>query len=183
MVMHIAGRALYAALGAVLVIVLAWPSDVVVYRDVVVADTVILELEVPGEVRFRDRIVYRFPQADLTATAPAAVVSDVQEFCRPTVQLLIKTDTVQLPPIPRRELIRSVMHQPAMLPLKRDGLFVSSVSSTGDLVARDFKVRTGFGVRASDSVLVRYSRFGIGREILEGALWYGIFRALEAVVK
>ena len=182
MVRKIVTPMLWAILGAIGVIVLAWPNEAVIYRDVIVADTVILEREVPGEVRFRDRIVYRFPNASVTATAPEAARSDVARFCAPTVALVTRTDTVQLPAIPRRELIRSIQHEPAMFPLQRAGLFVSSVTSNGDLVARDYKVRTGYGVRASDSILVRYSRFGIGRELLQGALWYGLFRAIEATV-
>ena len=180
----IGGAVLWAILGGIGVAVLAWPNESVIYRDVIVADTVILEREVPGEVRFRDRIVYRFPEASVTATAPEAARGDVASFCAPTVALVTRTDTVvEAPPLPRRELIRSVEHQPALFPLRRDGLFISSMSNDGDLIARDYKVRDGFGLRASDSVLVRYSRFGVGRELLQGVLWYGFFRAIEATVR
>lgn len=57
-------------------------------------------------------------------------------------------------------------------------------TSLGDLQALDFAARPGFTFRTSgDSVLVRYPRSGLGRQLLEGVGWYLLGKSVESGVR
>ena len=173
--MRLGGYVGAAVAGALLFFIVAWPSEPVTYPVVIVPAARIEVREVPGEVRWRDRIVYRFVEAAQTAVAPTGGLADAEAFCAP---FLVEIDTVTAP---RRELVRSVVHNPALFPLRRDGLFVSSVSNDGELIGRDYSVRPGFGLRAADSVLVRYPRGSFVRELGEGLLWWALIEGTRRI--
>jgi hypothetical protein len=177
------GRLGWVLVGAL--IVAAFGERLFPYREVETTRIAIIRREVPfGPPSLGQRIQYVYKQPDVRAVAPGAVTDAVTRFCRPT--LVAQTDTVRATgAVP--SVIRSVVHRPALLPLARDGLLVTSMDSYGDLIAEDFRVRPGFGIRAGldppFNTVVRYSRLAPLREIAGGALWYVAFRAVEAVVR
>lgn len=166
------------ALGAIvgaLVLYAALPQKVISYPEVIVPAARIIEREPPTEVRWRDRIVYRYVTPDVRATAPGGALDDVARFCRPLV--VASTDTVR---IGTPSVIRSVVYNPSLVPLRKDRLLVTSMNGYGDLFAEDYRVRPGYSVSFESGV--RYSRLAPLREIGEGALWYLTFRAAEAIL-
>lgn len=177
--MRVLGRVGWAVLGAVALYALT-PYRPDPHTDRIVVPARAIEVrEVPGEVRWRDRIVYRYVPADLTSLAPDGARLTVESFCAPTIAFA-RGDTT---PQPRTELIRSVTHRSAWLPLMRGELLVTSASSAGDLLARDFRVRDDFGVGTGDSVLVRYPRLGLAKEVTRGAAWGVVFISLYELGK
>lgn len=178
--MSLAGRLAWAALGALLLYGILPLTPEPAYDRVIVPARAIEVREVPGEIRWRDRIVYRFVEAAQTAVAPAGGWDEVQTFCRPVV-LVERGDTATA--APRRELVRSVTYSAPWVPLGSGRLFVSTVANDGDLLGRDYGVRGDFGLRAADSLLVRTPRPGLAKEAARGALWYGALRLIEAVVR
>ena len=163
----------------VLTAVVVGGGDPIVYHEVVVPAPRIIEREVPGEVRFVDKIKFVYVDAGVTATAPAGATLAVQLFCAPTVALVLGDTTSALP---RQEVIRSVVAGHSLIPLRRDPLLVTSMDSYGDLFARDYKVRPGFGVGSGDQIVVRYSRWALLGELAEGLLWHGGFSLVEVLV-
>lgn len=178
--MSLAGRLAWAVFGALLLYGLLPAAPEPAYDRVIVPTRAIEVREVPGEIRWRDRIVYRFVPAAQTAVAPAGGWEEVQTFCRPVV-LLERGDTSTS--ALRRELVRSVTYSAPWVPLGSGRLFLSSVANDGDLLGRDYRVRGDFGIRAADSLLVRTPRLGLAKEAARGVLWYGALRLLEAVVR
>lgn len=146
----------------------------VVFRDVIVTDTLILERE-PDTVRtFVDRLVYRQSQPIQVATAPRAAVQVVNEFCAPVVV----ADSVR--PTARPMLaLRSGSHRSGSWwnPVARDELTLTGFTNYGDLRQADHAVRSGFEFRAvGDSLLVQYPRVAVIGDVVDllgrGALVY-----------
>jgi len=178
------GRLGWALVGA-LAFYVAYPNRVVTYPEVVVPAARILEREVPAyPPTIRERIVYVYLTPDVRAVAPGGAVEDVARFCRPI--LVTRSDTVRTTEI-GPSLIRTVSYAPPLWPLTRGSLLVTSMDGHGDLVAEDYRVRAPFGIAAGLEApyhtIVRTPRLAPLREIATGVLWYGAFRALEAVVR
>lgn len=146
------------------------------YRDVVVHDTVLIRQEPDTVVRWRDRIVHVYPEAEQVATAPDAAQPDVVGFCtaagwNPPGAPALTADTAADAPLrhpipvarlPPRLLIRSGTYDDGSLAL-------FGVLSTGDLQRRDYDVRAPFSFRAvGDSVIV------------EGSRWDGVWAVMKA---
>ncbi len=140
-------------------------KDHVPYPEVIVPAARIIKRE-PDTVRtFVDRIRFVNVQPILVARAPGGAQGEVAAFCRPT--LLALTDTVEVEPPAPRLLLRSGVHSPGWF-FQQARRLRTGPTSLGDLQALDFPVRPGFTFRTSgDSVLVRYPRSGLGRELLE----------------
>jgi len=180
------GRLGWALIGGMIVLVGAlsvWPAPLP-YSAVIAPASALRAREVPftapGPWDIGTRIHYVYLQPDVRAVAPGAVVEDVARFCRP----VLVADTVR---VPTPSLIRSVSYAPPLWPLSRGSLLVTSVTGHGDLVAEDYRVRAPFGIAAGLEepyrTIVRYPRLAPLREIATGALWYGAFRLVEAVVR
>lgn len=180
--LDLAGRLGWVAVGALALYTLRSPTTIT-YPEVVVPAARIVEREVPsGPPRFVDRMRYVYLRPEVRAVAPGGVVEDVARFCRPITLVDSLHESVKKA---SPSVIRSIVHTPAFLPLARDGLLVTSMDGWGDLVAEDFRVRPGFGVAAGLTepyrTTVRYSRLAPLRELGEGLVWYGAFRAVEAL--
>ncbi len=154
-----------AVVGCLVMFSVAWPETYVGYPEVIVPARVIIERE-PDTVRtFVDRILFVRAAPVQVAIAPAGALDEVAAFCRPTV--LAVTDTVEVEIPAARVLLRSVTHKPGWW-FQRDGLLLTGPTSVGALKAFDFRVRPGFSARTSgDTVIVRYPRSGIVRELVE----------------
>lgn len=180
-----AGRLGWVLVGAIGLYVLL-PNREWSYPEVIVPAARIITREVPGEIRWRDRIVYRYLTPDVRVVAPGAVVDDVARFCRPI--LLAQSDPERpTEVVPSPSLIRSGTLTESIIPFRRAHLFLSSMDGYGDLVGEDYSVRTpvGFsaGLEEPYRTTVRYPRWAPVREVAGGFLWYVAFRALEAVVR
>ena len=168
---------LMACVGGIAGYAFGQDHDPVVYRDVIVPAARIVEREVPGEVRFRDRIIYRYRTPEIVATAPGGAGLTVSTFCAPTVAVATQ-DTVYVPQT--TELVRSVTVSSPWLPFRSSKLFVSTATSTGDLIGRDYRVPADFGVGTGDSLLVRSPRISpLAKEVARGLGYYLLFRAAE----
>lgn len=147
------------------------------YPEVIVPAARIIEREVPGEIRWRDRIQYVYLQPDTRAVGTDGALADVQRFCRP----------IAVPDAPAPSVIRTVSFTPSLLPLRKGSLLVTSFDATGTLIAEDFSARAPFGIRAGldppYQTLVRYDRLSLPRELAHGFLWYLPLRALEAILR
>jgi hypothetical protein len=158
------------------------PNRVISYPEVIVPAARILEREVPGEIRWRDRLVYVYLTPDVRAVAPGAVTEDVARFCRPIT--VASTDSVQ---IGTPSVIRTVAFAPSLVPLVKGALLVTSMDGYGDLIAEDYRARAPFGIAAGLSepyrTVVRYPRWAPLREAATGFGWYLIFRSAEAILK
>ena len=144
-----------------------------VYRTVEVPVERIIEREPDTIIRWRDRIVTVAAEPEIVATAKGGGEAEVEAFCEPvrvvdTVRV-VGIDTVRVVdtiPDPRL-LLRSVSHSPGWWWAK-DELLLTGPTSAGDLMAFDYQVRPGFTVRTSgDSLLVRYPRTSVLREVVE----------------
>ena len=154
------------------------------YSEVIVPARVIEEREPPPrEPTIVERIRYVTVEARQTARAPGGATANVSAFCQPQVVLATSTDSApELPP--PTSLVRSGRYEPSIWPpWGRGDLFLSSVTSHGDLVGQDFTVRPWHDFRAGDSVIVRQPRGAWARQVAQGALWYGVFRLLELGVR
>ena len=156
-----------AVVGCLVLFSTAWPESHVPYPEVIVPAARIIERE-PDTVRtFVDRIRFVRAAPVVVAIAPAGAMSEVAAFCRPSI--LAVTDTVEVE-VPARVLLRSVTHRPGWW-FQADRLELTGPTSLGDLKAFDYRVRPGFTARTSgDSVLVRYPRTGLFREVVEVAV-------------
>lgn len=168
----LAHRAAWAAVGAVALYAAIPTHKGPTYDHVVVPAARIVEREVPGPERLKDRVVYRYIPALQVASAPAGAQLQVQSFCAPTVAVAAGDTTAAK--LPHVELVRSVVHSSSWLPFRRGSLLVTSVDGVGDLFARDYPVRDDFGVGSGDSVVVRYGRLAWAKEAGRGVLWAGI---------
>lgn len=153
------------------------------YPEMIVAAARIIEREVPsGPPKLIERIRYVYLTPDVRAVAPGAVLNDVARFCRPVI--VAATDTMR---VPAPLVIRSVVLNPSIVPLLKLRLLVTSMDGYGDLVGEDYSVRLPLGIAAGlvepYRTTVRYPRWAPLRELAEGALWYGAFRLVEAVVR
>lgn len=151
-----------------------WPEPTY-YPEVIVPAPRILVREVPsGPPTIREKIVYVYLTPDVRAVAPGAVTEDVARFCRPV--LIARTDTVSHVAGP--SLIRTVHYTPALWPLGKSALLVTSMDGYGDLVAEDYRVRAPFGVAAGLEepyrTIVRYPRWAPLAEALRLAVPVGI---------
>ena len=144
-----------------------------VYQRVEVPVERIIEREPDTIIRWRDRIVTVAAEPEIVATAEGGAEAEVEAFCEPvrvvdTVRV-VGVDTVRVVdtiPDPRL-LLRSVSHSPGWWWAK-DELLLTGPTSSGDLLAFDYRVRPGFTVRTSgDSLLVRYPRTSVLREVVE----------------
>lgn len=153
------------------------PNDPIVYSEVVVPARAIEVREPPASApTIIERIRYVSIPPRQVATAPGGAQGDVVTFCAPTVARAANDTTTHAPTL----LLRSGTHSPGWF-WARDKLLLTGPTSTGDLKALDYSVRPGFDFRASgDSVLVRYPRTGLLREVVEIAvplaLGFGIAR-------
>lgn len=148
---------------------LAWPEEVVRYERVEVPVERIIEREPDTIVRWVERIRVVTPDPVQIAVAVGGGAPEVARFCRPAV-LDAVSDTVTAAPDPQL-LLRSVVHDPGWF-FARDRLLLTGPTSYGDLVAADYLVRPGFSARTvGDSVVVRYPRAALLREVAEPAVW------------
>jgi len=148
-------------------VMLASPQEVVRYKEVFVADTVILEREPDTVVTVIERIRTVEVPALQIATATDGAVAEIAAFCLPPDTVYVERQ--------ERSLVRSVVLDPApwYSPMAKDKLFISAVTSGGDLTAYDFTVRPGWSMRAGNGVNVRQDRFAIvGDLVITGALIY-----------
>jgi len=154
------------------------------YSEVIVPARVIEEREPPPrEPTIIERVRFVTVEARVTARAPGGAAENVTAFCRPEVVLATATDSApELPP--PTSLVRSGRYEPSIWPpWGRGSLFLSSLTSHGDLVAQDFDVRPWHDFRAADSIVVRQPRAAWARQVAQGALWYGVFRLVEIGVR
>uniref|UniRef100_A0A6M3XTK8 Uncharacterized protein n=1 Tax=viral metagenome TaxID=1070528 RepID=A0A6M3XTK8_9ZZZZ len=183
--MRILGRLGWALVGGMIVLIGAlsvWPGGLP-YRELIAPASALLPREVPAyPPTIREKIVYVYLAPDVRAVAPRAVTEDVVRFCRPVT--VATTDTVL---VPSPSLIRTFTVGQTWLPFQRHPLLVTSMDGHGDLIAEDYHVRLPLGVAAGLEApyrtTVRYPRWGILRDAAHGALWYGAFRLVEAVVR
>lgn len=140
------------------------PSDPVVYSEVVVPARVIIEREPPATApTIVERVRYVSIPPRQVATAPGGAQGDVATFCAPTVAQAAGDTATHEPAL----LIRGGVHTPGWF-WGKDKLLLTGPTSANALMALDFNVRPGFDFRTSgDSVLVRYPRTGLLREIIE----------------
>lgn len=140
------------------------PNDPIVYSEVVVPARAIEVREPPASApTIVERIRYVSIPPRQVATAPGGAQSDVVTFCAPTVAQAAGDTTTHAPTL----LIRSGTHTPGWF-WGKDKLLLTGPTSANALMALDFNVRPGFDFRTSgDSVLVRYPRTGLLREIIE----------------
>lgn len=140
---------------------------------IIVPAHVVIEREVPARPpKIKERIVYRYKVADLTSTAPSGATLQVQNFCKPSVAVALGDTTSSHP---RMELIRSVTYRSSWLPFHDAALFISTASSDGDLIGRDYRVGADFGAAAGDSVYVREPRLGAAKTLVRGVAWGASF--------
>lgn len=172
-------RAPWVLVGAVALYALTPPPPPDLGPDLIVPASRIRE--VPGEVRWRDRIVYRYVTAEPRVHAPGGADLRVASFCRPVVALALQ-DTAGAAQAPRQETVTSLALGSSLWPLRRDPLVVTSMANDGDLVQRHYRVRDAFEVGTGDSVVVRYGRASVGRELLAGAAWWAAFEGARLVV-
>jgi hypothetical protein len=174
--MKLAGYALLVLAGALLAYVIL-PNDPIVYSEVIVPTRAIEVREPPARApTVVERIRYVSIPPRQVATAPGGAQGDVVTFCAPTVAQVAGDTITHAPAL----LIRSGTHTPGWF-WGKDKLLLTGPTSTGDLRALDYSVRPGFDFRASgDSVLVRYPRTGLLRQVVEIgvplAIGYGIAR-------
>lgn len=181
------GRLGWALVGA-LCLYVVWSPPELPYSGMIVPPEAIrareLPFTAPGPWDVGTRIRYVYVDADIRAIAPASVKVDVERFCRPVTIALQDSTSAE---VPSPSLIRSVSYSPALLPLTRSKLLVTSMDGYGNLAAEDYTVRAPFGVAAGIQepyrTVVRYNRSAIGTEVGRGILWYGVFRLVEAVVR
>lgn len=163
--------------GALALYVVAWPAEPIIYREVIVATHEIERREVPEAPTIRERIVYREVPVVITARAPGGAAPAVAEFCKPVVAIALGDST---PPPPPQELVRSVSTGRPWLPFRRGDLFVSTLTSHGDLVGRDYRVWPGYGLRAGASLVVREPRLGWTHEFVRvGLSWLLVATLIE----
>lgn len=176
-----------ALIGGMLVLIAAisvWPEPFP-YPDVIVPAAAIRAREIPftapGPWDIGTRIRYVYVSPDIRAVAPASVKVDVERFCRP----VLIPDTTSANRQPSPSVIRTLSWSPAILPMSKGNLLVTSMDGYGDLIAEDYRVRAPFGVAAGLEepyrTVVRYDRTAIGREMLHAALWYLPLRLAEAI--
>lgn len=170
---HVSGRLAWAALGMVLLYVALPSHQGPTYDRVVVGAHVIQEREVPSEPKLVDHVLWQFPQAEVTAVAPGGGLEAASEFCRLQVAR-VQHDSAAAAAAPRKEFVRSADVSKPWLPFQPSGLFVSSISSEGDLLGRDYHVHGSFGIRAEDSLVVRDQRLWPVKEVVHGLPWVGL---------
>lgn len=154
-----------AIAGAAALYLVAWPGEVVRYERVEVPVERIIEREPDTVIRWVERIRVVTPDPVQIAVAPLGAGPQVASFCMPSVRAATG-DTATAAPDPQL-LLRSVVHDPGWW-WQRDRLTLVGPTSYGDLLAADYAVRPGWSARVSgDSVLVRYPRMGLVRELLE----------------
>lgn len=177
------GRPGWALVGALVFYVLA-DREPIRYPEVIVPAARIIEREVPsGPPTIIERIRYVYLTPAVRAVAPGAVTGDVARFCRPVV---VADTGIAKAPTP--SVIRSVDYRPALVPLVRDRLLVTSMDGYGDLVAEDYSVRAPFGIAAGLEApyhtTVRYPRWAVVANVGgDAAKLYGIFRFIQDVVR
>lgn len=176
----------YAVAAAALLLAFAggWmvrPKPAPVYRDVVVPEERIVEVErIDTIVQWKERIVYRHVPATQIATAPDAGQPDVDTFCAEAVANALRTDSIATDTIvvPPSLLLRSVRHDDGWF-FARDRLILTGPLSSGDLRQMHYGVRDGFEVRThADTVIVRYPRSALVKQGAE----YGIVMLVGAFV-
>lgn len=163
-------RIAWLLVGAVAFYALAPAAEPVVYSEVVVPAPRIIEREPPArEPTIIERIRFVAAAPTVVATAPQGAVLEVSSFCRPTVLRELGDTTTAVPA--EELLLRSVVFDEAPIwkPFSSDRLFLSAVSSYGDLSARDYRTRGSWDARALENdVRVRYGRAAMLRDLWEG---------------
>lgn len=118
--------------------------------------------EPPVEVRWRDRVVYKYLQPDQVALAPGGATDAVASFCRPVT--VTATDTVYVDP---QVLVRSGVTRDGWW-LQRGRVDLVALRNDGDLLRYSYPTRPGWDFIASgDSLLVRYPRLALPRQVAE----------------
>lgn len=159
-----------AIIGALLFYVIA-PANTVTFTEVIVPAARIIELEPPTVVRWRDRIVNHYVAPIQVATAPGGAQDALQEFCRPVV--LRTVDTVEVE-VPAKVLLRSGVTRDGWW-TQRGQIDLVGFTNFGDLKRFSFPTRPGWDFIASgDSVLVRYPRTAVVRQVIEVGLPFAI---------
>lgn len=152
-----------AIVGALLFYVVA-PANPITFTEVIVPAARIIELEPPTEVRWRDRIVNHYVAPTQVATAPGGAAEAVVTFCRPVV--LSTVDTVEVE-VPAMVLLRSGVTRGGWW-TQRGTVDLTGLTNHGDLMRFSFSTRPGWDFVASgDSVLVRYPRTAVVKQIAE----------------
>ena len=148
------------------------PDPEVIYDRVEVPVEKIIEREPEVEVRFIERIRVITPDPVQIAVSTGGATADVARFCAPST-LAAVSDTLADRPPPQL-LLRSISHYPGWF-FQKDKVLFTGPTSYGDLIAADYAVRPGFSARTSgDSLIVRYPRFGIVREVAEPLVFVAI---------
>jgi len=162
------------------------PQPEPVYRDVIVPEERIVEVErIDTIVQWRERIVYKHTPATQIATAPDAGQPDVDVFCADAIRRATRADTNapdtnardtvnNLPPaVDSHLLLRSVRTTDPWF-LGKPSLILTGPTSTGDLRQLTYDVRDGFEARVhADSVIVRYPRHAVLKQLLEFGIVFG----------
>ena len=157
---HSVGAAL---VGALFFYVIA-PDNTITFTEVIVPAARIIELEPPTEVRWRDRIVHHYVAPTEVATAPGGATAELAAFCRPLI--LSTTDTVEVE-VPSKVLLRSGVTRDGWW-TQRSQVDLTGIMNNGDLTRFSFSVRPNWDFRTSgDSVLVRYPRISVFKQIAE----------------
>lgn len=153
-----------AVVGALLAYLL-FPSDPIVFTEVVVPAPRILEREPEVRQTIVERIRFVTIEPRQAARAPGGAVDFVSSFCRPTVVAASGSSIEREEPA---TLIRSLVHRPSRIPFRRDELELFGVTSLGDLTDSFYDVRPGFTVvSGGPTIVVRYPRAAVLVELLE----------------
>lgn len=140
------------------------------YPTVAVTKGQIIAGEPKVETKFVDRIVYRTVKPEQEAVAPQAAVSDVADYCAPSVRTAL-ADTTGPAPDPKL-LVRSLSYN-------GKDLEVWGPLSSGDLWRGSYRVHSPLTARVDgDSLLVRGSRTWWVKPAAKGALLIGIGAAI-----
>jgi len=161
-------KLIYLALGvlagAVLFFVFGPKPSPEVYTEYIVHE---IQGEPQVEIRWREKIVYRDREPEVTVTQPGGAEDTVEDFCRPdTVRQIIhdtvtgQTDTVYV----ARDsmlLLRSGKMEDGWFPWNRDLYVLYGVMSNGDLTETRFRSYPGWQWTTDGPRIVwRESRFG-----------------------
>ncbi len=146
-------------------------TDYVAYPEVIVPAARIIELEPPTEPGWRDRIVNHYITPTQLATAPGGAQDALADFCRPVVLRTIDTVEVEVPSL---VLLRSGVTRDGWW-TQRGSVDLVGFTNYGDLKRFSFSTRPGWDFIASgDSVLVRYPRTAVVRQVIEVGLPFAI---------
>ena len=159
-------KLIYAILGitvgGLLASILRPSVDPIGYPEIIVHE---IRGEPTVEVRWRDRVVYRDREPEVTVTQPGGGVEIVEQFCRDTL-VITATDTVVVPATPTL-LLRSVATDAGWF-FQKDRVRLYGPVNTGALQEIRYVSWPGWEARADgDHVLFREPRLGWIKPIIE----------------